>query len=701
MGNFFTHHDRLYYFDRVGGSKWHSTKTRKPSSAVADAWKAGIQSTVNPNIARSEGGAKEGFYRTVMVKKNSDTEAISTYPDPQAAAVETRASGGTYGGLTLNSANWATAKAADTAYEWDRVSILCTMGNTEVRFDAETPTYLFYTDVEVDHDQEAAPSLSRADHAIYAHNHGRSFANAGGVPPGCLHAACNGSRAVYGGVYSGAALVPGQIMYSLDGYPAMVPGDQDYTVADSTTVQPRPWKGFLNSAISGVITGIECVRDRFIVFTQTHNFWLSPVSSGRLVARNSWVTGGCLSHTGSVTTAHGAHAIGRDCWMFASEKGLADIAPDRFVKLLQEIPSAQRTATVAGKFPARHEVWMAVARENFDCDYIMVHDGAAATNEAVADSADNDNFTYAFQLFSDTAHASDIAYFGWTAATATTLTLAVNRPAVYDSTAHWTWEYYDEDETDWVALTISADTTDPDNSDGSESFKDDGKLTFSISGTWGSSTVNEQAAYWIRCKPATDKATRITQTPILTPTGPSRILVFDEARGELMTKYDPRNLCGATIKAMVELVTPSEGPLMLVGLSDGRILSWPSASFVDTDDDGTYNYSTYWRGFFGQERRLRDMQIAGVGIHMGDNDSGLTVAAAGVRTGADTHTTAIEITATQTNEAVEPSVEFDPNMHGNLFQLTLSTDVSTADDAEGNTPGWELDDLILKLQTTD
>ena len=714
-GHFFTADDRLYYFDRKGGTKWSPTTFYKYDSASDDepaygegaedaAWKAGIASTKGALLTAASGGAMNGFYRVAAIKKDSRTRDTSIYPDPAAEAVETRPfdSGG---GFTVH--NWTTGGAesirddtSDLDYEWDTLVLGGTMGASEQRFDAEAPSFQFFPHTEIARTQAADPALGTQDETIRFLSRGRAFANAGGTPPGCRHVAWNGQYALYGNTYdSSGNPAPGQLMYSLPRHPAMVPGEQTYAVGDYvTTVQPRPWVGMMPTAISGRIMGIGCVGSGFLVFTQNDAFSVVPSRiDGRLRCVRTRIGMGAVSESGVVSTSHGAHALGTDTWVFASSEGARDVADDKFASTLLEIPAAQRANSILAACPFRNEVWAAVARETYDCTYLGVLDGeswavlsAAGTGEA---------YSYDWQLFPDAPAAGDGVAFIFAAVPTGTLTLAVNRPATYLGSDVVEWVYWDGDS--YETLTITSDTTNPDVTDGTKPFVDDGTITFTVPDDITSTTVGTQTGYVIMARIATGKAESMTQVPILTPTGPTRILIFDEARGTLTSKLDPRTLCGATIGAMWQHRLPTGEAKMMIGLSDGRILSWPSANYCDTDTDGTYNYSTEWTTFIGQERRHREMLLddKGLELHVGRNARNLRVTAAGVDTGGDAVTDAVAHDVSDANCRAWVNLALGPERSGAAIKVTFSTTASAlaAGEDEPNSPDWQVIDLLAKV----
>lgn len=179
----------------------------------------------------------------------------------------------------------------------------------------------------------------------------------------------------------------------------------------------------------------------------------------------------------------------------------------------------------------------------------------------------------------------------------------------------------------------------------------------------------------------------------------ARILIWDESRGGLMTMFDPANLGDAGIVAMKELSTVDHEPQMLVFLDDGNILNYPDGTFLD---GASTKYACEWQGYFAQEKRHQHQHLDNIQIHMGENngdgdpdDNGITLEAVGLRTsGQDlsaSGVTAISKIVTKQDEVDHSGVEFDPNQHGHLFRIKIS---STADQGAA----WRVADMILSVQ---
>ena len=522
-GSFFVAEDRVYYFDSAGGSKWHPTGYNKPSSVFGDtpvfsgslaavacakeAWKAGIICTGGMVFGNAGTGGKEGFYRTANVLKNSKTKAMSTYSTPGPTnAEETRISAAEGALATAAASVWTTFRdtAADKKYEWDTYVGLCTMGSTEKKLTAQSPSHQLFVDVEVARNSTTANgggvSMSKADAVLQYLSKGRPFPNSGGIPPACLHAVWNGTRALYANTYdTSAVFVPGEIAFSLPGQPAMVPGEQTYTVGvDVTTISPSPWTGFINVAVGGRVRGLGYIGQRFLIFTELDTYWVAPVADGRLTPVRSDARMGCASDAGSCVTAHGCHALGFDTWLQVTPQGARDAARFQFKNLLLEIPTAYVDDSVVAPFPYRSEVWAAVARENYDCAEVKIIDGASEAD--VDASAAAAGYTYNFQMFPSAPAAGDAVCFG-AAAFPTSVTVAVNRPAVYDEAAVITWKYWNGSA--WVAATVTSDTTNPDTQDGTLPFIDDGKITLTDPGDSVAKTINSVSKHYVKAEIAT------------------------------------------------------------------------------------------------------------------------------------------------------------------------------------------------------
>lgn len=109
-------------------------------------------------------------------------------------------------------------------------------------------------------------------------------------------------------------------------------------------------------------------------------------------------------------------------------------------------------------------------------------------------------FTSLYQLFPDVPVDNDAVYFG---ASTRFCELAFDMSAtVQASTGNcFTWEYYNG--STWSTLAILYDGTMASVHTGARSFERDGAIVFLPPANWASTTVNAQAAYWVRCRVST------------------------------------------------------------------------------------------------------------------------------------------------------------------------------------------------------
>ncbi|HUX00263.1 MAG TPA: hypothetical protein VMY35_04720 [Phycisphaerae bacterium] len=172
----------------------------------------------------------------------------------------------------------------------------------------------------------------------------------------------------------------------------------------------------------------------------------------------------------------------------------------------------------------------------------------------------------------------------------------------------------------------------------------------------------------------------------------TRILIWDESRGGLMTMFEPANLSTAGIVAMKELSTPDHAPQMLIFLDNGSILNYPDGTYLD----GTATaYACEWQGYFSQERRHQHQRLVNVHMHMGTNAGGITLEVGGLRTSGQNLTTTgyslVSKTITTANDVDVSGVDFDPHMDGNLFRVNISS-------SEAQTAEWEVSDMVIDVQ---
>ena len=140
--------------------------------------------------------------------------------------------------------------------------------------------------------------------------------------------------------------------------------------------------------------------------------------------------------------------------------------------------------------------------------FAKVDDGGVFQN--LATSGTGAGFTANYQLFPDTEVENDAAYFGAVAPFGAIYTDVSITVATYSADSI-TWEYYNG--TAWTALTILYDHTDSTAQNGLQPFQEDGYTVFSAPADWASTTVDSQAAYWIRAR--CNATVNITQIPLL------------------------------------------------------------------------------------------------------------------------------------------------------------------------------------------
>jgi|GEM_PF-3344136 len=174
-----------------------------------------------------------------------------------------------------------------------------------------------------------------------------------------------------------------------------------------------------------------------------------------------------------------------------------------------------------------------------------------------------------------------------------------------------------------------------------------------------------------------------------------RILIYDDTKRELVATFDPGNLSGAGIVAMCELTTPTQNPIMLLALDDGRILSWPGSTYTDLVTGGdAQSYACSWQGIFGQEQRAYDQKLGRIDVHMKDNvPDGITLGAAGHRSasriGLDSLSEKV-IPKSKENKTDRAGVCFDPYLNGNIFEVKFSS--TTAQGAQ-----WGVGDVVMDI----
>jgi hypothetical protein len=174
-----------------------------------------------------------------------------------------------------------------------------------------------------------------------------------------------------------------------------------------------------------------------------------------------------------------------------------------------------------------------------------------------------------------------------------------------------------------------------------------------------------------------------------------RVMLYDDAKQELVSIFDPTNLSTAGITAMCELTTPVQTPIMLVALDDGRILSWPGSQYQDAVTGGDdLSYACSWQGLYGQKNRAYHNQLAYLDVHMADVPAaGITLGVSGHRSASRVGNDALvtkTIPVTKQNLTDSIGAEFDPRTDGNIFEIKFSS--TTEQGAQ-----WKVGDMILDI----
>lgn len=150
--------------------------------------------------------------------------------------------------------------------------------------------------------------------------------------------------------------------------------------------------------------------------------------------------------------------------------------------------------------------WNSITQTEAAAAFCKVQDGAAYLNLAV--SGGGAGYAANYQPFPGTEAVNDAVYFGKATPFGAIYMDMSATVGVYNDDAI-TWEYYNG--TTWSTLTILWDMTDTTANDGKRPFQGDGYILFSAPTDWASTTVDSQAAYWIRARVS---AAEITTAPL-------------------------------------------------------------------------------------------------------------------------------------------------------------------------------------------
>ena len=372
-GWFYMYANRMVYVDRVGGTKWH------PSDGT---WKAGIEATVSPLTEAESGGGKEGWYHLGHTNVNQLTGEESDMGGLQ-GGLQSRLSPATGGGINIT--NWKNAgagiadKTSDQSYEYDAVNLYCTLGNTErigLGEGSEQFSYQLHKEVTV-LKSVTGPTYAPVYRSDAIVSRAAPLANRGGQPPGSLYGCFNGSQAVYFKVYPKAKSSPtltklgnytteavGVMMYSVPGYPQMVPQVRTYDltgVNDLKNFVPRGGSHEIPSGISGLVTGCAALGNSFLVFTNSSTYSMTPDGAGHMRPRLADPVHGAIGLNPVVSTGGSVHAFGKDTWLRVGG-GIQNVSEDAFTPTMKAIPDTGIGVTVGGYYSHANQVWFAVAK---------------------------------------------------------------------------------------------------------------------------------------------------------------------------------------------------------------------------------------------------------------------------------------------------------------------------------------------------
>jgi len=153
--------------------------------------------------------------------------------------------------------------------------------------------------------------------------------------------------------------------------------------------------------------------------------------------------------------------------------------------------------------------WDTTANTEAASTFAKVYDVSAAEYQDLATSSTGAGYAANYQIFPDTEAVGDYALFG-AASKFGALYFDISATGATYSADALEWEYYST--SGWLSFT-PYDETDTTAQDGKRSFIADGYVIMNVGTDWVSSTIDSQAAFWIRAKVKT--AATITQIPLL------------------------------------------------------------------------------------------------------------------------------------------------------------------------------------------
>jgi len=637
-GWFFMWADRMHYFDRGGGSRWH------PDHLTANdkAYKAGLKRPAQGCLGTAAaGGEKDGYYHLHMSYYNDETREEGVVAGPQSPPIHCILVSD-LGGIAIS--NWSTIITNDPDYEWTHAIFYCTQGNTEwltPGSGVECYSYRAYKDVVAVKTQTSV-GLNKADHVL---NPREYFKNAGGEPPGARFGCYDGLQAVYGGIDSGAEATGTLTTTGSNNdlaFTAAYPGPAGNLIG--VTIEGGGTAGSETVAVSGseititvesgvstanqVITAIEAsaAASALVTVALTDDDPDGNDGTGTITAGSCDLDDG--SYVGGVEVqgridfsipnfptmvprmeGYRAGGDGKDFqpwpWLGSMRTGLAG----------NVVGLAAGGGVVLAFTPYSNYRLHRSSDGRLWPDQVRMGYGASAQKACVG----TPQAVYAYSQGRLTRFASDGVWNLSANRVTTTLELI---PAGQESDTVLAYYAY-EDEL-WCAVTPEGETV------------------------------------------------------------AQRLLIYSQRNDEYWT-FEPARLGDAGIAAMCELALSNATPTMLLALTDGRILQYPSG----TDDDGT-DFAARWRGYVGQERSQYEQRLHVLNVHAGTGvEDNVTLGLRSLRTGGegvDQYTT----TLTKSSAVQRCGPELDV-LSGNLFQVEFSSTDSVSDQ-------WAINGLSVELQ---
>ena len=244
--------------------------------------------------------------------------------------------------------------------------------------------------------------------------------------------------------------------------------------------------------------------------------------------------------------------------------------------------------------------WDTTANAEQAAALCKVSDGGVFANLAV--SGAEAGYTANYQFFPDTEVINDAAYFGYASKFGAMFIDMSATVGVYNDDA-LTWEYYNG--SGWVEFT-PYDETDTTAQDGKRSFQGDGYIILNVGDDWVSSTIDSQAAFWIRARVSAAEITTIPLTNdkehlVTTLTNGGTILNTYGKVGRGMFRFE--TVSGSTADTKLILVNMSTGEssaekTLTKAVADNdvadfglRVNRGDSIAFFCTTEDGTTEFA--------------------------------------------------------------------------------------------------------------